>query len=196
MINLKTISKIFSDFLDGTSIDSKSENPLDRLIRLNMETNQKLWDLEDSARMIELGSEHVATAKQEIDKNNQIRNNLIREMDAEIEKQIGVSSGPQEQFYSESPGMIIDRLSILFIKLSVIRDLLLVIEEKDLQEEYREKEKIILTQIDHVGNFLESYFAKLARKEVFFEIQQPVKIYNDSRIRKYIKILKNKRLPN
>jgi hypothetical protein len=195
MLNLKTITKIFSDFLNYIPIPPESENPLDRLIRLNMETNQKLWNLEDSARMIELGSEHVSVAKQEIDKNNQIRNNLMREMDAEIEKKIGVSSGPQEQFYSESPGMIIDRLSILFIKLSVIRDLLLVIEENDLQKEYREKEKIILTQIDHVGNFLDSYFGKLARKEVFFEIQQPVKIYNDDRIKKYIKILKNKNLP-
>ncbi|MEK7088614.1 MAG: DUF4254 domain-containing protein [Patescibacteria group bacterium] len=190
MVNLKIILKIFSDFLGGISITAESENPLDRLIRLNMETNRRLWNLEDSARMIELGLEHVATVKQEIDKNNQIRNNLIREMDVEIEKQIGISSGPQELFYSESPSIIIDRLSILFIKLSVIRDLLLVIREIDLMEEYKEKENIILRQIDNIGNFLDSYFVKLARKEVFFEIQQPVKIYNDNRIRKYIKILK------
>lgn len=191
MINLTTISKIFSNLLEGISITPESENSLDRLIRLNMDTNRKLWNLEDSARMIELGSEHVAITKQEIDKNNQIRNNLIREMDVKIEKQIGISSGPQELFYSESPGMIIDRLSILFIKLSVIRDLLSIIEETDLQEGYKEKESIILKQIDHTGNFLDSYFIRLAHKEVFFEIHQPVKIYNDDRIKKYIKILKN-----
>jgi len=155
-----------------------------------METNLEQWGLEDSARMTELGSEHVAKTKQEIDKNNQIRNDLIREMDIEIAKQIDISSGSQEQFYSESPGMIIDRLSILFIKLAVIRGLLLVIKENDLQEEYKEKENIILKQIDHIGKFLDAYFARLERKEVFFEVQQAVKIYNDERVRKYIKLLK------
>jgi hypothetical protein len=109
-----------------------------------METNQKLWNLEDSARMVELGPEHVAAVKQEIDKNNQIRNNLIRDIDTEITNQIRVVPlNSQAQFYSESPGMIIDRLAILYIKISVIRDLLSVIKETDLLEEYKEKESII-----------------------------------------------------
>lgn len=138
-INFKKISKIFSDFLDGMTAVPEHEDELNRLIRSSMETNKKLWGLEDSARMSELGSAHVAGVKKEIDGTNQIRNNLIREIDAQIAKQIGVSSGPQDRFYSESPGMIIDRLSILFIRLKIVRDLLLVIKEKDLQEEYREK---------------------------------------------------------
>lgn len=141
MYNIKTISKIFSDVLDGIFTDFGYGDQLSRFIRLNMETNLKLWDLEDSARMIELGSDHVARAKQEIDKNNQIRNDLIREMDTEIAKQIDISSGIQEQFYSESPGMIIDRLSILHIKMKVICNLLLVIKEKDLQKIIRKKKK-------------------------------------------------------
>ena len=190
MHNIKTISKIFSDVLDGTSTDLESGDQLGRLIRLNMETNLEQWDLEDSARMTELGSEHVAKTKQEIDKNNQIRNDLIREMDIEIAKQIDISSGSQEQFYSESPGMIIDRLSIMHIKMKVIRNLLLVIKENDLQEDYKEKEKIIQKQIDHIGKFLDMYFTRLECKEVFFEVQQAVKIYNDERVRKYIKTLK------
>jgi len=193
MLNFKTLSKIFSDFLDGIPTVLDSEDRLSRLIRLNMKTNQLLWDLEDSVRMTELGSGHVATTKQEIDKNNQIRNNLIGEIDIEIADQIGVSHGSQEQLYSESPGMIIDRLAIIFIKLSVIRDLLSVIIEEDLKKEYEEKENIILRHIDRIGNFLDSYFIRLARKEVFFEIQQPIKIYNDNRVRAYIKILKKKK---
>jgi|SRR3989344_2334984 len=192
MPNSKIISKIFSDFLNNPSAIPEHKEKLNHLIWLNIKTNQELWNLEDLVRMAELGLDHVATTKQEIDKNNQIRNDLIREIDIEIADQIGVSHGFQEQFYSESPGMIVDRLAILLIKLSVIRDLLSVVKEKDLQEEYAEKESIILKQIDRIVNFLDSYFAKLACKEVFFEIQQPVKIYNDPRLRKYIKILKKK----
>lgn len=193
MHKIKMILKIFSDVLDGKSADFGSGDQLSRLIRLNMETNLKLWDLEDLARMIELGSDHVARAKQEIDKNNQIRNDLIREMDIEIAKQIDILSGTQKEFYSESPGMIIDRLSIMSIKLSIIRHLLLLIKEVDLKSDYIEKENIILKQIDRTGNFLDLFFMKIASKEVFFEIQQSVKLYNDNRIKKYIKIIKNKR---
>ena len=194
MLNFKTISRIFLDFLNNPSIILKSEDRLSHLIRLNMETNQKLWDLEDSARMVELGPEHVAAVKQEIDKNNQIRNDLIREIDTEITNQIQlVPLKSQEQFYSESPGMIIDRLAILYIKLSVIRDLSSLIKEADLLEEYRAKENIILSQVNLLSNFLDSYFDKLKRKKVFFEIQQPVKIYNDKRVEEYIKFLKQNR---
>lgn len=201
MLNFKTISKIFSDFLDGTPTISnlKSEARLVYLIRLNIETNRKLWDLEDSARMAELGTEHVANTKQAIDKNNQIRNDLIGEIDTEITNQIQlVPLKSQEQFYSESPGMIIDRLAILYIKLSVIRDLSSLIKEAGLLEKCKAKENIILRQVDLLGNFLDSYFDKLKCKKVFFEIQQPVKIYNDKRIKKYIRILKQNRkdLPN
>src|SRR3989338_9060195 len=103
MPNFKTISEIFSNSLDGTSIAPELEDRLSYLIRSNIETNQKLWNLEDSARMIELGSEHVAIAKQEIDKSNQIRNDLIREIDTEIGNQMRViPPNSQEQFYSES----------------------------------------------------------------------------------------------
>ena len=194
MLNFKTISRIFLDFLNNPSIILKSEDRLSHLIRLNMETNQKLWDLEDSARMVELGPEHAAAVKQEIDKNNQIRNDLIREIDTEITNQIQlVPLKSQEQFYSESPGMIIDRLAILYIKLSVIRDLSSLIKEADLLEEYRAKENIILSQVNLLSNFLDSYFDKLKRKKVFFEIQQPVKIYNDKRVEEYIKFLKQNR---
>lgn len=192
MLNFKIISKIFSDFIINPSAIYEHKEKLNQLVWLNIKTNQELWNLEDLARMAELGSERIATTKQKIDKNNQSRNDLIREIDIEIADQIGVSSVHQERFYSESPGMIIDRLAILFIKLSVIRDLLSVIKERDLQEDYKEKESMIIKHIDHIGNFLDSYFTRLAHKEVFFEIQQPVKIYNDKRVREYIKILKNK----
>lgn len=190
MSNFKIISNLFLDLLSDKPSSFEPEDHLIQLVKLNMETNRKLWDLEDSVRMKELGSAHVANTKQEIDKNNQIRNDLIREMDIDIVSRFGVSASSKEKFYSESPGMIIDRLAIMFIKLSAIRNLLSVINEYDLKEEYIEKETMVLKQIELIGNFLDSYFTKLSHKDIFFEVQQPVKIYNDDRIKKYIKIIK------
>lgn len=66
-----------------------------------------------------------------------------------------------------------------------------MIDEDYLRLEYLEKEKILKGQIESIGNFLDLYMERLLKKEIFFEIQQPVKIYNDARVRKYIKHFDN-----
>lgn len=194
LLNFKIISEIFSGFLANTSISYKFKDKLYYLIESSIQTNKKLWNLEDDARMIDLGSEDVAHIKQEIDKANQLRNDLVGEIDVEVIKFLKVVfSNSAGQLYNESPGMIIDRLAISFIKLSAIRELLSVITEEDLRQEYSEKEEVISAQITSTGNFLDSYLTKLKQGKVFFHAQQPVKIYNDTRIKKYIKLLRSQK---
>ena len=191
MIDFQTISKIFSDFLDEPHNDLNYADKIHLLIFLNIKTNKILWDLEDSARLAELGDKHVAETKKNIDATNQFRNNLISEIDMILYKTLDIIPDSPDKFYSESPGMIIDRMSIIFIKLSIIQKLILLINEDDLRSEYVIKEKILLFQVENIGNFFDMYIKKLIKKEMFFEIQQPVKIYNDKRINKYRDILKN-----
>ena len=185
-ITFSKISEIFSNFIKTLNVEGVYEDNAQKLIYRLIKTNKILWDLEDSARLSELGDSHVADAKKNIDTNNQKRNDLIREIDVLLYNHFDVSRAGKELFYSESPGMIIDRLSIIFIKLSVVQRLTSFIEEADLKSEYLEKEKILLSQIESVGNFLDLYIERLIKKEVFFEIQQAVKIYNDKRVKKYI----------
>lgn len=191
IITFAKISAIFSDFIKNPKVDSVYDNEVQKLVYLIIKINKTLWDLEDSARLSELGDKHVAEAKENIDIYNQQRNDLIREIDAVLHKHLNVSQGAKESFYSESPGMIIDRLSIIFIKLAVVQKIIYVIREDDLKLEYLEKEKMLVGQIESIGNFLDLYMERLLKKEVFFEIQQPVKIYNDTRVRKYIKDFDN-----
>jgi|GEM_PF-1760919 len=186
MINFTTISSIFSDFIKNIKLENDYEDEFLKLIYFLIKTNKILWDLEDSARLSELGNKHVAEAKKNIDVNNQQRNNLIREIDIALYKLLNITSGDSEDFYGESPGMIIDRLSIIFIKHSVVQKIVSVVKEDELRSEYLEKEKILLGQIKNIGNFFDVYMQKLVNKQVFFEIQEPVKIYNDARIKIYI----------
>ena len=192
MINFSTILDIFSNFMKNPQKDGGYKDVLEKHVFSSIKANKTLWNLEDSARMTELGDKHVAETKRNIDLNNQNRNNLIREIDIEIVKQLNINSNSQDKFYSESPGMIIDRLSIIFIKLSTIQKLLLLIKEDDLRTEYKDKEKILSDQIKNIGDFYDLYIKRLLDGEVFFEIQQPVKIYNDRRVKEYIKKLQDK----
>ena len=187
LITFYSISSIFSDFIKNPDVDIIPEDEIQKLVYSLIKINKTLWDLEDSARLSELGERYVANVKKNIDVYNQQRNDLIREIDTGLHKFLNVSRGAKESFYSESPGMIIDRLSIIFIKLSVVQKIIAVVEEDDLRLEYLEKEKILTGQIENIGNFFDLYIERLLKKDVFFEIQQPVKIYNDARVRKYIK---------
>lgn len=189
-ITFSKISEIFLDFLENPDKESNYGDELHRFIYLSIKTNKVLWDLEDSARLSELGDHHVAGAKKNIDITNQSRNNLIREIDTILYKYLNIVPGSVDKFYSESPGMIIDRLSIIFIKLSIVRKLISLIEEEDLRSEYVTKEKVLENQINDVGQFLDTYIERIINKDVYFEIQQPVKIYNDERVRKYFKSIK------
>jgi hypothetical protein len=87
----------------------------DRLISENHQRNFQLWHEEDVARRDDLGPERVCQAKRAIDRFNQQRNNFIEEMD----QTLVTALHPKEDGCpknSETPGMIIDRLSILALK--------------------------------------------------------------------------------
>ncbi|MBI1311335.1 DUF4254 domain-containing protein [bacterium] len=85
------------------------------LITGNHQQNFLLWHEEDKARRDDLGSQAVHRAKRAIDGYNQKRNDLIEKMDQHLVAELQ----PREDgvpFNSETPGMIIDRLSILALK--------------------------------------------------------------------------------
>ncbi len=85
-----------------------------RLVGENHRRNYDLWHEEDIARRDDLGSERVHQAKRAIDRFNQQRNDFIEQMD----KALVAALSPRDDVpaNSETPGMIIDRLSILSLK--------------------------------------------------------------------------------
>jgi hypothetical protein len=86
-----------------------------RLVEENHLRNFLLWHEEDVARRDDLGFERVYRAKRNIDRFNQERNNFAEEMDQAIVAALAPpkSGCPRN---SETPGMMIDRLSILALK--------------------------------------------------------------------------------
>lgn len=87
----------------------------ERLASENHLRNFLLWHEEDIARRDDLGIERVYQAKRAIDRYNQQRNNFIEEMDQALVAALQpLHDGCPMN--SETPGMIIDRLSILALK--------------------------------------------------------------------------------
>jgi hypothetical protein len=87
-------------------------------IQLNHHHNFLLWHQEDLARSDDLPDSAIKQAKRTIDSNNQLRNNAMEHLDEWMLialSELGFCSSKQP-LHSETPGMIVDRLSILALK--------------------------------------------------------------------------------
>ena len=87
-----------------------------QLIEENHAFNFQLWQAEDRARREDKGHSFVYEAKRAIDHFNQQRNNRMEAIDEYLANIITLSVAETCPVHSETPGMIIDRLSILSLK--------------------------------------------------------------------------------
>lgn len=150
-----------------------------RLVQENHLRNFELWHEEDIARRDDLGSERVHQAKRAIDRYNQERNNFIEEMD----KVLVATLQPAESGLprnSETPGMIIDRLSILALKEFHMREETV---RSEVSENHRatctEKLARILRQRADLTQSLTELLADVAAGRRTFAVYYQFKMYND-----------------
>lgn len=78
--------------------------------------NFDLWHEEDKARSPDAPSDEIATVKHTIDTLNQRRNDLVEQLDEQLLGAAGCQNC-DAPLHSETPGLIIDRLSILALKI-------------------------------------------------------------------------------
>ncbi len=79
-----------------------------------VDSNLRQWDLEDTTRDPGAGDTRVANAKREIDQLNMARHRLVEKIDAAIDSVLYQSA--TAPIATESPGMVLDRLSVLVIR--------------------------------------------------------------------------------
>ncbi len=86
--------------------------------------NFELWHIEDEARAPGATDAQLAQVKRRIDSTNQLRNDLAEELDRALLEWLAPQHLPAEgaPLQSESPGLIIDRLSILALKIYHTRE--------------------------------------------------------------------------
>ncbi len=79
-----------------------------------VESNLRQWDLEDTTRDPGASDAAVAGAKREIDRLNLGRHQIVQEIDIAIAA--GLDQPATAPLATESPGMVLDRLSVLVIR--------------------------------------------------------------------------------
>lgn len=149
------------------------------LVTENHLRNFLLWHEEDIARRDDLGFERVFHAKRAIDSYNQQRNNFIEEMDAFLTAELNpdLTDCPMN---SETPGMMIDRLSIMALKEFHMREETLRYDASpDHRENCSAKLARIIHQRDDLIRCLDELVAAVAARTRTFAVYYQFKMYND-----------------
>ena len=91
-------------------------SPLWQAIEQNHRCNIALWDEEDQARRRDVPDSAIANSKRLIDSHNQRRNDAIERIDEAVLSGLPMPSATA-RLHSETVGALIDRLSILRLKI-------------------------------------------------------------------------------
>lgn len=157
-----------------------SQKAFYQLVEENHAFNYQLWHAEDKARRDDMGFEFVYQAKREIDSFNQQRNNRMEAMDGWLFAALKPAAPDESPVNSESPGMIIDRLSILSLK---SYHMALQAKRLDATPEHRHncaaKLAIIHLQLEQLEKCLGELIDDVVSTKRTFRIYQQFKMYND-----------------
>jgi Protein of unknown function (DUF4254) len=145
-------------------------------------TNFELWHVEDSARAPEATDQDLARIKRCIDRTNQRRNDLTEQCDLILQDYLVQQRllAPDAELHSESPGLMIDRLSILALKLFHTRE---EMDRADAPPGHRERNRerllILEEQRNDLAASLDRLWHRLLRGERRFKVYRQLKMYND-----------------
>jgi len=156
-------------------------DPLWQAVEDNHRCNCLLWDEEDLARRRNVPDAAIAANKRAIDGYNQRRNDAIERIDEHLLTLMATAkAGPDARLNSETPGAMIDRLSILSLKIHHMR---LQTLRVDVDAAHIENCSLKLSRLDEqrtdLAACLDRLLAECARGEARFKVYRQFKMYND-----------------
>lgn len=155
---------------------------LDAAVLAQHRANYELWHIEDAARAPGIDDASLAATKRAIDRVNQCRNDLAEELDARLLAMLAPFRlpHPEAELSSESPGLMIDRLSILALKLFHTREeLARPGAPAGHVPRNTQRLTILLGQRSDLQFALERLWRRVLSSERNFKIYRQLKMYND-----------------
>lgn len=152
------------------------------LVARQHHANFDLWHIEDEARAPGASDAELAAVKRRVDVTNQMRNDLVEELDRRLLAWLKPRGLPKDDapLNSESPGLIVDRLSILSLKIFHTRE---EAERKHAPighgDRNRERLAILEKQRRDLAGCLDVLWKEIMNGTRRFELYRQLKMYND-----------------
>lgn len=164
-------------------------------VQANHRCNSLLWAEEDLARRTTVAASEIAANKRAIDGYNQARNDATERVDEILLVALGlvdaasargdapVARGPAgARLNSETAGSMIDRLSILALKVHAMRA---QTTRQDVEDAHRAASAVKLARLQQqrldLGACLDELLADAAAGRAYFKVYRQFKMYNDPR---------------
>ncbi|HEY3706546.1 MAG TPA: DUF4254 domain-containing protein [Terracidiphilus sp.] len=154
----------------------------EKLVSRHHYANCEIWHLEDGAREPGAGDAAIAETKRKIDRTNQLRNDLVEQLDESLLLYLVQYDLPNslEEQHSETPGMIIDRLSILELKIYHTRE---EIRRPDGPAGHGERNRhrldVLEEQQSDLRRCLDGLWTDVMGGSRYFKVYRQLKMYND-----------------
>jgi hypothetical protein len=151
-------------------------------IAANHRYNCLLWDEEDKARRTDVDAAEIAASKRLIDRYNQRRNDAVEVVDETILAYLHGKgdAAPHARMSSETAGAMIDRLSILALKIFHMGQ---QCERSDASAGHREACRVKLERLQlqrrDLASCLDRLLDEAARGQAYFKVYRQFKMYND-----------------
>ena len=153
-------------------------------VEQNHRFNTLLWNEEDLARRRHVADAEIAANKRAIDRYNQSRNDAIEHIDEALLTRLrDVRPAADARLSSETAGSMIDRLSILSLKVHHMR---LQTLRTDVDREHiaacEAKLARLREQRADLAGCLDRLLAEAATGSVYFKVYRQFKMYNDPQL--------------
>jgi hypothetical protein len=158
--------------------------------------NRSLWAQEDLARRTQAPDAEIVANKRAIDRHNQARNDAIERIDeflltalglvdpATIATALPVSTVPADaRLNSETAGSMLDRISILGLKIAAMRAQTLRTDVDDCHRQAcAERLQRLVQQRADLGACYDELLADARAGRAYFKVYRQFKMYNDPRL--------------
>jgi len=152
--------------------------------------NFLLWHEEDIARSRDVNDERIAQVKRAIDGYNQNRNDWIERIDEAFIQTLAeaaVEPTPKARINTETPGSVIDRLSIISLRVYHLDEQL---SRPDADQQHLRKvgERLVRCSIQQhdLSQSLIELLEDLAAGRKRLKVYRQMKMYNDSTLNPYL----------
>jgi hypothetical protein len=160
-------------------VPAAPDDDLLALVLAQHRANFDLWHEEDAARSPDASDASIAQVKHAIDRLNQRRNDLVEQIDEQL-IQLAGPQNPSAPLHSETPGLMIDRLSILALKIYHTRE---EVHRPSASEDHHERNQqrlaVLLQQRVDLAACLDDLWTQVRAGQRRFRLYRQMKMYND-----------------
>ncbi|AYB30326.1 DUF4254 domain-containing protein [Chryseolinea soli] len=194
----KVFQRSIDDYHVADNVDTLSKNPypassFEALLYAKNWIDTVQWHLEDIIRLPDINPVEGIAIKRRIDKSNQDRTDLVEKIDDYFLEQFrNVTPAPQARINSETPAWLLDRMSILMLKIYHMRE---QTERKDATPEHIGKTKtklnVLLEQQHDMALAFDEMMEDIGSGKRRFKVYRQMKMYNDASLNPMLYANKN-----